>query len=374
MQSGKQNFGKYVTVRPRDDGTFRVLFEVPKRLRPDGWPATQPLPLTGERNGRLDDSDECSRIRRDAAGLVVKLQRSKDPTPHSRRRMRDLVHAWQECLRYKKLKTCTKLNYDSFTRIVLRWAESSGDGDPTRITQRNIEELLAVYDDQPSMQVQILNILKLLLDQMKALGWTKENPAREISASPPESNVRVWNADEVEIISTACGAAGRDSMAALIETEWEIGQRLTDARLFRHGEHFVNDVFRFWQSKTNSYVTVPISRRLCEMINAVRVPNSDYLFVNSWTGRPYTDHGLAYAFRPIRLVVGRKDGALLKLRALRHSCVVDMARSGCTVPEIAAITGHSLQSVHLILKHYLPRDNVVAWNAQAKRGLIEASA
>lgn len=55
---------------------------------------------------------------------------------------------------------------------------------------------------------------------------------------------------------------------------------------------------------------------------------------------------------------------------LRHSCVVQLARAGCTVPEIAAITGHTLSSVEKILSHYLPRDSQVARNAQIKRGLI----
>ena len=47
-----------------------------------------------------------------------------------------------------------------------------------------------------------------------------------------------------------------------------------------------------------------------------------------------------------------------------------MARAECTVPEIASITGHTIGSVEQILSSYLPQDNRVAWNAQAKRGLI----
>jgi integrase len=63
-------------------------------------------------------------------------------------------------------------------------------------------------------------------------------------------------------------------------------------------------------------------------------------------------------------------GRSLTLRALHHGCVVQLARAGCTIPEIAAITGHSPASVAQILAVYLPRDNQVAWNAQVNRGLI----
>lgn len=32
-----------------------------------------------------------------------------------------------------------------------------------------------------------------------------------------------------------------------------------------------------------------------------------------------------------------------------------LGRAGCTVPQIAAITGHSLASIHTVLRHYLAR-------------------
>jgi hypothetical protein len=38
---------------------------------------------------------------------------------------------------------------------------------------------------------------------------------------------------------------------------------------------------------------------------------------------------------------------------LRDTAVTGLARAGATLPEIAAITGHSLKSIHDILKHYL---------------------
>ncbi|WP_054111158.1 hypothetical protein [Brevundimonas sp. AAP58] len=56
--------------------------------------------------------------------------------------------------------------------------------------------------------------------------------------------------------------------------------------------------------------------------------------------------------------------------SVRVAPVVQLACAGCTVPEIAAITAHTLQSVHTILTTYLPRDGTVARNAQRKRGLV----
>lgn len=66
----------HVTVsKPRADGTRRVLFAVPARLRPPGWPPTRPLPTNG-RTGRLDDA-EVAEIRSDARRLLDQLERAR---------------------------------------------------------------------------------------------------------------------------------------------------------------------------------------------------------------------------------------------------------------------------------------------------------
>jgi hypothetical protein len=73
-----------------------------------------------------------------------------------------------------------------------------------------------------------------------------------------------------------------------------------------------------------------------------------------------------------RKVAVEHGGRSLKLKWLRHSCVVDLARSEAEIPEIVSITGHTLASAHNILQRYLPRDSRVAENAQRKRGLLDA--
>lgn len=67
----------YVTARPRIDGTWKVLFEVPARLRPDAWPPTRPLPSTGLRRGDLADDDEVERIKTDAGRFFGQLERAR---------------------------------------------------------------------------------------------------------------------------------------------------------------------------------------------------------------------------------------------------------------------------------------------------------
>jgi hypothetical protein len=46
--------------------------------------------------------------------------------------------------------------------------------------------------------------------------------------------------------------------------------------------------------------------------------------------------------------------------------VVRLAEAGCSVPEIAAITGHELTRTTQILETYLPRNAAMARNAIAR--------
>ncbi len=46
--------------------------------------------------------------------------------------------------------------------------------------------------------------------------------------------------------------------------------------------------------------------------------------------------------------------------------MVNLARAGATVPEIAAITGHSIHRTQWILETYLPRDTQMARAAIVK--------
>lgn len=51
----------------------------------------------------------------------------------------------------------------------------------------------------------------------------------------------------------------------------------------------------------------------------------------------------------------------LTFHDLRGTAVTRLAIAGCTIPEIATITGHSLRDVGTILdRHYLHRDDELA--------------
>ncbi len=368
MPSVNFALGKYVTLRQRKDGTARVFFQVPERLRPSDWPSLIPLPLQ-ERKGDFSDAGEVNRIRADAAALYERLQAARmgREVQSSRRDLKALNRLWQASQHFKSKRPATQKGYAYHAGLLLDWSELLNNPLVASIGHDRIEKLLAAYDDRQTTKRHLKIVLKMLLDHAQDLGWIDGNPAMRFKIKAPKSRVTIWEQADVDFYADAAEREGQVTLAAAIRTEWEIGQRLTDLRLFMYGKDYVDGVFRFWSSKTETWVTVPVSKALSRLLDDLRDPASPYLLRNVRKDAPFTENQLSCEFRRIRT---KSKGRHLVLRALRHSCVVQLARHGCTIPEIAAITGHSPSSVAQILAVYLPRDNEVAWNAQVKRGLL----
>ena len=383
MPSVKLELGRYVTVRPRVDGTSRVLLEVPPRLRPSDWSATIPLPVEEPRTGDLTNGREVARIQADAARLYRQLQAARAGRKASADfSFRTLVEAWETSQRWKALKPRTQQGYREMSRYVLTWAQACGEPDPRKLTRAAVERYVASYDNRPALRYHQRKVLRLIMDQAQALGWRGDNPCDGVRVAMPRTQVEIWEQADVDRLMWAAAVGGHPDLAVLILTMWEIGQRLTDAIAFRRGAEYsaAEGMFRFRQSKTAAYVTVPVSDHLRGFLAAIerqelavdgrRKPDapSPFLFHDGGTGRPFRDvNRLGHVFEDLRR---RAGGRHVVLRALRHSCVVQLARSGCTTLEVASITGHSVATVESILSVYLPRDSVVAENAQRRRGLI----
>lgn len=139
------------------------------------------------------------------------------------------------------------------------------------------------------------------------------------------------------------------------------GQRQGDLLRLTWGQ-YDGSAFRLEQRKTKSRVVVPVAAPLRAEIErtALRGP---MVLVNS-RGKPWTQAGFQTSWRKACEKAGVSG---LTFHDLRGTAVTRMAVAGCTVPEIAALTGHSMRDVHRILDaHYLAGKDELARNAVAK--------
>ena len=90
---------------------------------------------------------------------------------------------------------------------------------------------------------------------------------------------------------------------------------------------------------------------------------SPIILLNS-RDRPWTSDGFSISWRKACAKAGIVN---LTFNDLRGTAVTRLALTGSTVPEIAAITGHSLRDITSILEvHYLHLDPKLAENAIEK--------
>lgn len=81
-------------------------------------------------------------------------------------------------------------------------------------------------------------------------------------------------------------------------------------------------------------------------------------------GNPWTQDGFKTSWRKAAIKAGVHGR--LTFNDLRGTTVTMLSEAGCTVPEIATITGHTLKSVDQILERYMSRTKNMATSAIIK--------
>jgi integrase len=184
-----------------------------------------------------------------------------------------------------------------------------------------------------------------------------ERPGRLYRAARKE---RVWT-DEDEAAFLA--KAPEHLHLALMLALWT-GQRQGDL-LRLTWTAYDGETLKFTQSKTGARLLIPVGEPLKKMLDARRrEAMSAVTILTTASGRSWTSDGFRTSWTKGCEKAGIVD---LTFHDLRGTAVTRLAIAGCTVAEIATITGHSLRDVGAILDaHYLKRDQSLAVSAIAK--------
>ncbi len=196
-------------------------------------------------------------------------------------------------------------------------------------------------------------VLRRIADVAIRRGLLDRNPASRLDLEGSNRREELWGQDEIDRFLGACEGANLGKAIALgFKIMLYTAQRPGDVRAMTWPA-YNGDTITIRQQKTGTVVEVPCVAALREALDEARVSRTGTVIVAGPSGQCLTATTWLKTFGAIRHKAGLDD---LQARDLRRTAVVNLARAGATVPEIASITGHSLHNAQQILEHYLPRD------------------
>jgi hypothetical protein len=198
---------------------------------------------------------------------------------------------------------------------------------------------------------------------------------RKLRLATPKARVVIYSDAEIRALCEAALAMPaitlkdgtvlyRRSIATGIMLGLFTGQRQGD-RLTLEDNGLVDNRHTFRQSKTGAIVAIPETPELCAALEAARTHNAAVklahgtrptaILVDEATGNEYKRDTYGHVFARVRRQAAKTCPTLAGKweMDLRDTAITWLARAGADVIEISSVSGHSLQSIHMILKHYL---------------------
>jgi integrase len=255
---------------------------------------------------------------------------------------------------FRGLKTSTQTVRRN---IIESFRVQHGDKPITQLQKRHIKDIIGAKAETPEAANNLLKTLRLLLNYAVSLDMIPTNPAVGVQRYKSRGEgFHTWSETEVAQFEAAypIGTRERVAFAILLFT----AQRVGDAVRMGH-QHVKDGRIAVRQEKTDTPLMIPMHPELVRILSAA--PRNNLTFI-------VTDHGAAFTAKAFSNWFGKRCRAagLLHCTAhgLRKTALTRLADAGCTVHEIAAISGHkSLKEI----EHYTRNADQARLASQALR-------
>lgn len=371
--------------------TIRRLGFAPRRLSDDRTAAI----VEAERLNA-----EADQARERAHAAPAPRRRARGPAHGS---VSALVAAYRGSVYFRDLAASTQRGYDQALDRLEAWA---GPEPASRITPGMVQTF---YRDlrtrTPAFAAAIVRVGRLLYAAGRRLDMVTSNPFERPALVGTDKSGKLWPREAIEAVVRAADAIGRHSIGtAVIVNSWA-GQREGD--VLRMPRTLLDaQAVHLRQRKTGAAVRLPLAdvpavvERVGQELERLRARGVEAttLIVSEETGRPYTSDDFRAWFRRVRDLAARGDAQLglppapsfvvdylvagratdaadaytvrldeLWFMHLRHTAVVRMAEAGVDLVQVAAVTGHSEQTVQQIMQHYAVKTGALAAAAFRRR-------
>lgn len=285
------------------------------------------------------------RVRKRLADGTVKIYEYHGP-PKSRAKpaalpadsLRELTAAYQRSPEWNALAERSKRNYTGSLRHMDPVKHLSVSG----LKRREVLELRdgIAAGVGPGAANAFIAAFAAMLSWARDRGWIEYSPADRIKAIPG-GHLQTWTEDEFAAVMEHASPAVRRALILAVHT----GQRRGDLITARWPD-MAGGVWKVTQEKTGTKLAVPLHP---DLITEMGTWNREAVTVlANERGRPWRRDMLSMAVKRAAEKAGLGG---LNIHGLRKLAAVRLAEAGCSVHEIAAITGHaSLSQVALYTK------------------------
>lgn len=360
---------RYLVAKKNRAGKTRYYWQPNNALKAHGWKIQRLSDMRHEALAHAEDIN--ARVDAWRAGIV------REPDTRQPGTIAALIHAYKNARHFKKLSPKTQKDYKNYLDLIEDWA---GLELCLGIRPQAVQRLYEAHCDRtPAKAAYMIRVLRTLFSYAEREGVIPKgtNPATRPGLDYKAKKGRLWSPEDVKLFVKYADAAGHFSVGTAVMLDEWMGQRMGDVlamtmNAYKDGEISIT------QGKTGSEVWLAVDMvpdlkaRLDQQIGRNRKKKTAGIhIIQRADGQPYTSDGFNTMFTRIRdnMIVKEHDATLkdLKFMNLRHTAVTRLAESGCTLPEIAAITGHTFKSCQEIIDRYNVRTKKMARGAFVKR-------
>jgi integrase len=270
-----------------------------------------------------------------------------------------IIAQYKAAPEFTNLAQSTKRAYLAYIKLV---EDEFGDLPIAALTDRRVRGEFKSWRDKfantPRKADYAWTTLARLMSFAKDRGIIATNPCeRGGRLYAADRKDKIWSEQD---IAAVLAVASTEIQLALILALWS-GQRQGDL-LRLPWSAYDSPYIRLRQSKGGRRVAMPAGAPLRVLLDATE--RRGPLILTNTLGRPWTSDGFRTSWGK---ACDRAGISGLTFHDLRGTAVVRLAIAGASVPQIAAVTGHSLKDVEAILDaHYLGRDIQLAEAAVLK--------
>lgn len=218
--------------------------------------------------------------------------------------------------------------------IIEKFRSRHGDKPVEGLERKHINEIIGAMAETPEAANNLLKVLRSILGYAITIDMIEANPAAVVRKYKSRTGGRhSWTKEEIAQFEShhAIGTRAHLALALGLHT----GQRKGD--VIRMGwQHITDDMIAVEQEKTGTKLMIPISSALAQVL--AQLPRTNMTFLVTERGAPFTSAGFGNWFHEQCILADLPKRCTF--HGLRKSCATRLADIGCSVHEIAAITGH----------------------------------